>query len=80
MKDFQIQTNDRGFWRTTFTDYYKGTVRVNESSLATEPTLWISLIKDEKEDQSSAICLTQENARGLIKLLEEFVKTGRLPK
>ena len=80
MRDFEIETTDRGFRWTGFTDYYKGIVRVHESSLATQPTLWMNLVKDgAEEDHTMSICLTQCNAKGLIKALEAFVKTGRLP-
>lgn len=79
MTNFTIKTTDSGFKWTTFTDYYKGTVRVNDSSLAVEPTLWMNLVKGQEEDHSAAICLTQGNAKELVKLLVAFIETGKLP-
>ncbi len=75
----KIKTTDRGFKYAEFTDLYGSECSIQESSLATEPALWVGVdvpFKQYSNLDSTRMHLTQEMARDLISLLELFVEKG----
>lgn len=69
----------RGFVRGIFQDRYGCECSIQESSLATEPCLWLGVDRDiEGEQILGRMHLTQEMAAELIPILQTFVETGRL--
>jgi len=67
------QTSDRGFLGAEFVDRYRKTVKLYESSLATESCIWIGM-------ETDAMHLTQFMAADLIEPLKFFVRWGKLPR
>lgn len=65
---------ERGFLRVLFTDRYGEVCSLQESSLASEPAIWLGF--DGPAGQR--MHLTQEQMRELLPLLTRFVETGNL--
>lgn len=65
---------ERGFLRVLFTDRYGEACSLQESSLASEPAIWLGL--DGPAGQR--MHLTQEQVRELLPLLTRFAGTGML--
>ena len=73
-----LQVSDRGFAQVTFKDYHDATVRVYESSLATEDTLWLCIESDGALKDKSVALLTVENVRDMLPYLTKFVETSSI--
>lgn len=76
--------NDRGFYRGNFKDRNGDDCSIQESSLATEPCIWLGLNHETIHHVTGQPCgarmhLTRALAAELIPLLEHFVATGQLP-
>lgn len=75
----KIKTNERGFKYAEFTDLYGSQCSIQESSLATEVTLWLGVdipFHVTLPNEATRMHLTQKMARDLIPLLELFVEKG----
>lgn len=64
--------SNRGFTVGDFIDLYNNSCSIQESSLATQPALWLGV-------DDLRMHLTQGMAENLIPLLQHFVDTGNLP-
>lgn len=70
-----MRTTERGFViYDEFTDRYGSTIRVQESSLADEPAVWIF---HENSDLTAMPHLTREQATRLRDALGAFLKASR---
>ena len=79
----EFRQTERGFTRGEFKDRYGAACSIQESSLASEPAIWLGC-DHETVDRAGMPCgarmhLTQELAAKLIPLLQTFVETGELP-
>ncbi len=74
-----IRKSQRGFKYAEFRDRYQQKCSIQESSLATEPCLWLGVDTDLNGKDSSRMHLTRPMAEELVKALEHFIKTGELP-
>lgn len=78
----EFKPTNRGFLRAEFTDRYGINCSIQESSLATEETIWLGcndVSFDEQGQQCGArMHLTREMAAELLAPLARFVATGRL--
>jgi len=84
--DIYFRTTSHGFLRGDFGDANGERCSVQESSVATEPMLWLGQDHGthyEHEGLESKCCarmhLTQEHARCLAGLLQYFADHGELP-
>lgn len=65
----KIEETGRGFGQGYFVDRNGMACTIQESSIATEPCIWLGISPDQMQ-------LTLENAADLIPLLQRFVETG----
>lgn len=77
----ETQRDERGFLYATFLDRYDAPCSIQESSLASEPALWLGC---DTGTHHAGRCmarmhLTQAQAANLIPLLQYFVENGSLP-
>lgn len=78
----------RGFATGKFDDYYKQKCSIQDSSLATEPAIWLGIdntgphIRGPKggpnEDIKARMHLNVPQVEELIEVLQRFVKTGSI--
>ena len=76
----KIVFTQRGFLRGDFRDYNGDPCSIQESSVATEPLLWLGQNSGTHrgEESLARTHLTQGMAAALVPLLQRFVETGRL--
>lgn len=67
-----LATTDRGFKRGEFEDVMYETCTIQESSLATEPCIWLGI------DRFDRMHLTRPMVAALLPHLRRFVETGEL--
>lgn len=77
---FPIHATERGFKRGEFLDFNGDACSIQESSLATEPALWLGQNEGTHHmgKCTARMHLTRAHAAALIPLLQRFVETGRL--
>lgn len=83
MRDLTLRETDRGFVLFEFTDQYGERCSLHESSLASEPAVWLGQNKPTKLPDGDLACrmhLTRHDARMLSDLLRHFADFGRLPR
>lgn len=72
----------RGFLRADFVDMYGAECSIQESSLATEPALWLGANQGTHHHLTGGCLarmhLTREMVADLLPHLHRFVETGRL--
>lgn len=66
-----LKETERGFRRGEFTDRYGNKCSIQESSLATEPAIWIGRNKARAH-------ITMQQAKDLLPLLQHFAEKGYL--
>lgn len=80
--EIKLNKTDRGFKIGEFIDKYGQKCSIQESSLASEPCIWLGMETGNHDGRTggcmSRMHLTREMAAELIPLLENFVKTGGL--
>lgn len=69
---------DRGFAFAEFVDRHGSHCSIQESSLATEPAIWLGVQKDFEGRDATRMHLTQEMVADLLPLLHNFVASGEL--
>jgi hypothetical protein len=78
----ELRMTERGFMRGDFVDRYGEKCSIQESSLATEPCIWLGQNEGTHHHVtgscSARMHLTQEMAAELIPLLQRFVAQGGL--
>jgi len=77
----KIERTQRGFRLATFVDYNGERCSIQESSIATQPMLWLGC-KSGTHHHGECLArmhLTQAMAMDLLPMLEHFVETGELP-
>ena len=78
-----IEKTERGFRRADFADLYGAAASIQESSLVTEPALWLGLNEGVHHhvtgDCMARMHLSRDMAAALLLLLQHFVETGELP-
>lgn len=82
----KMKTSERGFVVGEFKDLYDKECSIQESSLATKPAIWLGCDEGThtKDHLGNEVCLSRmhldrKRAKQLIKLLQYFIDTGRLP-
>lgn len=81
MRNLTIQRTDRGFVRYDFDDMYGERCSAQQSSLATQPALWLGQNVPTQHHTGDTTCrmhLSQDDARWLSVLLKHFADTGEL--
>lgn len=78
----RLKKTERGFKRGEFKDIYGEPCSIQESSLATEPAIWLGCER-EQFTSSGQSCgarmhLDRKLAKQLIRHLQKFVETGGL--
>ena len=71
------KTTSRGFGLWEFKDKYGQECSLQDSSLASEPAIWLGVDVDLKgEDVHDRMHLTQEQVKALLPILTYFAETG----
>lgn len=73
-----IKRTEHAFAFAEFTDHYGSRCSIQESSLATEPAIWLGVQRDFDGRDATRMHLTQEMAADLLPLLQNFVLYGEL--
>jgi len=71
-----IRYTQRGFALAEFTDRYNAACSIQNSSLASEPCIWLGV--HEVAGEPARMHLTQEMVAALLPLLQRFVETGSI--
>lgn len=74
----KIKHTLRGFGRAEFLDRYGSRCSIQESSLATEPCIWLGVDIPFDASTNCRMHLNQSQVRDLMPMLETFVKTGNI--
>jgi hypothetical protein len=78
----ELKPTSRGFLRGDFKDRYDNECSIQESSIATEPCIWLGCNEGEHHHVTgecmARMHLTPEMAAALIPLLQRFVAGGDL--
>lgn len=72
MSELAVEHTGRGFAISKFVDRYGHECSIQDSSIATEPCIWLGLTKDGRAH------LTVDHVRSLLPLLSRFVETGSI--
>lgn len=72
----RLKKTDRGFKRAEFKDEYGEDCSIQESSLATNPCIWLGV--DLVQDKPARMHVSRALAKKLIPHLQKFVETGGL--
>lgn len=80
MDHLKIEPTDRGFSRADFADANGDACSIQESSVATEPMLWLGQNSGTHHTGNclARMHLTQGHVRELLPLLQHFVETGEI--
>jgi len=71
------ETTSRGFGLWEFKDKYGQECSLQDSSLASEPAIWLGVDVDLKGvDVNDRMHLTQEQVKALLPILDHFATTG----
>jgi hypothetical protein len=74
-----LKSNGHGLLRGDFEDRYGQKCSIQESSLATENTIWLGVdVNLRGQEVSARMLLTREHAKALIPLLRYFARNGSL--
>lgn len=81
MTMLEIKNDVRGFLYAKFLDRYNAPCSIQESSLATEPALWLGCDTGTHHlgRCMARMHLTQAQVAELMPLLQYFIENGRLP-
>jgi hypothetical protein len=73
--EYILEDDGPGYRKVDFSDHFSHECRFTETVSTGDGThVWFS----KYSDANSAICLTQENVRGLLPFLTKFAETGRI--
>lgn len=73
------ELTQRGFWYITFMDRTGAKCSLQESSVATEPCIWLGVDKDPKGNlvEYGRMHLTIQDAKMLVKKLNKFINDNK---
>ncbi len=78
MKKIKFKETKRGFSKFIFSDRYNSKCSIQDSSLATEPAIWLGVDTDFYGKECTRMHLTIDMARELIPILQRFVDAGSI--
>lgn len=74
----KILPTARGFKYGRFTDKYGSECSIQDSSIASEPCIWLGVDKSFEGNECTRMHLTQDHVKELLPLLKAFLKNGSI--